>query len=674
MKNVTFISLTIGLFLFSALFTISNAQVAITSIHATYDNITDASDNYSAGGNNYSFNSGNENNLLIRSVNAGGRTYIPALMANRIRLERVTISGIPDGREVKFYEGTFSGNNVQLKPSFRQTMEEVLLSPSINRGVDNIFQNTGDGSGNLNNVVRVDFVFDDGIEIPSTFNEQGFIIKERGGNDPIKIAAILSLDGSGAPNSFGPAVSATPANWGPSGISMITQVLRRNNPSENYIRSTTVNTQPITGILFTFQQLGLSPGQTIYGYTLASGGASSDSGDWLDTSTFATDTNASNGGLDLVAGGSYFSSNDVISALNDNFTTPFETTLNEDVKGNDVFTPGSIFSQRTNPSNGSVTFNADGTFAYTPNAGFTGVDSFDYEVCLPAPLDYICDEATVTITVDSIPASFEILFPATGFGTLAFEDLWPSQGDYDFNDLVIDYQFKITMNTSNFVDEVVASFELKAFGAGYQNGFGFQLGSAINASSISVSGISITENYITLNSNGTEAGQSRPTIILFDNAYNEMQHPGIGIGVNTDPAAPFVEPKSYTVTISFPPNTYRWNDLDIGNFNPFLIADMERGREVHLPGNPPTDLANPAFFGTFNDDSNVAQGRTYVTENNHPWAINIYQKFDYPIEKQDIIFVHLKFMEWAQSGGEVFSDWYKNQPGYRNQALIYKRP
>jgi hypothetical protein len=32
------------------------------------------------------------------------------------------------------------------------------------------------------------------------------------------------------------------------------------------------------------------------------------------------------------------------------------------------------------------------------------------------------------------------------YGTLAYEDLWPSKGDYDFNDLVVDYDFNIVKN------------------------------------------------------------------------------------------------------------------------------------------------------------------------------------------------------------------------------------
>ena len=34
--------------------------------------------------------------------------------------------------------------------------------------------------------------------------------------------------------------------------------------------------------------------------------------------------------------------------------------------------------RHTNPTNGTVTVNADGTFTYTPNAGFTGTDTFTY--------------------------------------------------------------------------------------------------------------------------------------------------------------------------------------------------------------------------------------------------------------------------------------------------------
>ncbi|MBK9291376.1 MAG: LruC domain-containing protein [Bacteroidetes bacterium] len=312
-------------------------------------------------------------------------------------------------------------------------------------------------------------------------------------------------------------------------------------------------------------------------------------------------------------------------------------------------------SVQVDPINGPVTVIIP--FRSKDNAGFES--SSTGTVSLPFTGEYI--------PVDNF-------FPATGYGTLAFEDLWPGKGDYDFNDLVLDYRFELVSNTGNYVDLIIGKFKIRAFGASFENGFGFQLSSNINADDLFVEGTSLTENYISLNANGTEAGQSKPTIIVYDNAYNEMPYPGTGIGVNTDPSASYVEPVELEIRIYLPANTYTAAQVDIGNFNPFIIVNNVRSHEVHLPYYPPTDLADMSLFGQWEDDSNPATGRWYVTDKNHPWAINIYESFDYPIEKQDILGVHLKFAEWAMSGGVQFPDWYKNLPGYRNSSLIYQVP
>ena len=52
----------------------------------------------------------------------------------------------------------------------------------------------------------------------------------------------------------------------------------------------------------------------------------------------------------------------------------------------------------TPPAHGSVLINSDGTFTYTPAAGFTGPDSFFYQVC-DDRVPPLCDEAMVYITV-----------------------------------------------------------------------------------------------------------------------------------------------------------------------------------------------------------------------------------------------------------------------------------
>lgn len=271
--------------------------------------------------------------------------------------------------------------------------------------------------------------------------------------------------------------------------------------------------------------------------------------------------------------------------------------------------------------------------------------------------------------------AFVNYFPAPGFGSLAFEDLWPGTGDYDFNDLVVDYRFKIVTRSTNHVAEIYSDFAVRAIGAGLRNGFGFQLPFNPSAGQLPVvSGFDIRHGFVQLAANGSEANQNLFTVIAFDDAFNILQNPGTGLGVNTDPTAPFVQPDTVRINMVFPTGIYHQNTVNIAAFNPFLIIDRDRSREIHLPNYPPTSLVNPHLFGTMNDNSVPAIGRFYRTHNNLPWAINIYESFDYTIERAEIISAHLRFASWAQSGGDLYRDWYQDKAGYRNHAMIYNVP
>jgi LruC domain-containing protein len=346
--------------------------------------------------------------------------------------------------------------------------------------------------------------------------------------------------------------------------------------------------------------------------------------------------------------------------------------LDNDTAGTAALDPSTLtLVSGTQPDPSTVgTFTVDLTnsrIIFTPVNGFTGTAKVQYRI---SDKDGLSSTATVTVNVVAGTTNY---YPASGYGTLAYEDLWPYKGDYDFNDMVIDYQFKVNTNTSNYVESVQATFILKAFGAYYQNGFGFQLSSAINPNDVTVTGYQLSGSIITLNSNGTEAGDAAPTVIVFDNAYKLMPPQG-GIGVNTTPGEPYITPDTLHINIEFKPNTYTYNDLDIADFNPFIFVNQDRSVEVHLPGYKPTTLANMSLFGTGDDDSNPAAGRYYETKNNLPWAINLYNSFDYPVEKVAIIDAYLKFAAWAQSGGTEYQDWYKDLSGYRNSSNIYVIP
>jgi LruC domain-containing protein len=92
-----------------------------------------------------------------------------------------------------------------------------------------------------------------------------------------------------------------------------------------------------------------------------------------------------------------------------------------------------------------------------------------------------------------------------------------------------------------------------------------------------------------------------------------------------------------------------------------------------LPGYQPTSRANAAFFGSADDATNPSAGVFYRTKTGLPYAINIPVSFTYPAERVPVNAGHLKFTQWAQSGGTQFADWYKNLNGYRELKKLYDK-
>ena len=83
-------------------------------------------------------------------------------------------------------------------------------------------------------------------------------------------------------------------------------------------------------------------------------------------------------------------------AVDDRATTPLNTPIVVNVLANDTLNGATTPNVVANPANGTVIVNLDGSIEYRPNTGFTGTDTFVYELCNPQGN---CDSATVTIEV-----------------------------------------------------------------------------------------------------------------------------------------------------------------------------------------------------------------------------------------------------------------------------------
>jgi LruC domain-containing protein len=253
--------------------------------------------------------------------------------------------------------------------------------------------------------------------------------------------------------------------------------------------------------------------------------------------------------------------------------------------------------------------------------------------------------------------AYNVYYPSQNtFATVAFEDSWPSKGDYDLNDVVVDFQYQAVTDASNKTKDIKAKYKLRAAGGVYKNGFSVEM--PFNVSEVS---------SVTGNSLGLEAGATKAILKVFNNSK------AIISGYNTIANVKYTETDTILCTLTLGSS----KSITLGNFNPFIFVDEAgkgRGYEIHLSGQAPTSLVNTAILGTNSDATTPAKGIYYKTKNNLPFAIAVPERFVYPWEKTQIVLAHIRFASWAQSGGSSYSEWYKNLSGYRDSPKLYVKP
>ncbi len=263
--------------------------------------------------------------------------------------------------------------------------------------------------------------------------------------------------------------------------------------------------------------------------------------------------------------------------------------------------------------------------------------------------------------------AFNQYTPAEGqYGTFMWEDLWPEKGDYDMNDLVMDYNVNEVTNASHEIVDVINNFNLRAAGAGFlTNGFAIQY-----------------PNYWEVNGTIDDeldmayVDTDNRTVIFFENHKAVFNVSGSSEWINTWPEYTYVTPVSWTVTIPMKESdkskvVVPWN---LAPFNPFLLQNGVRSHEIHLPDYPYTYEMNTALFNTGDDATDPGMGIYFRTEDYLPWAILIAEGCNYPIEMIQISDAFNYFVQWVQSDGTQKEDWYLDLPGYQNEDMIFQVP
>ncbi len=232
----------------------------------------------------------------------------------------------------------------------------------------------------------------------------------------------------------------------------------------------------------------------------------------------------------------------------------------------------------------------------------------------------------------SIGDGGEVVLPDQDYarlGTLAFEDNWPAKGDYDMNDVVVEYKQVVTFDSKNKVKKIVDTFKpvQDADAALFNNAFAYQVDAAQ------------TGSWSTL-PQGAEYEAATRSFILFTNAQA-------------------VRNQEFVVTRTFVA-TSQFDLIALKPYNPFVIVKYAPGNrkrvEVHLPKHNPTAYADPALIGT--------QADNYYIYNNgrYPFAFDLPVTGFKPITERAKIGTpgeYPTFNDWVAAGcGTAFADWY----------------
>lgn len=218
-------------------------------------------------------------------------------------------------------------------------------------------------------------------------------------------------------------------------------------------------------------------------------------------------------------------------------------------------------------------------------------------------------------------------------GTLAFEDIWPSGGDYDMNDVIVEYRREVTFNTKNMVTKITDIFTPVHDGATFSNAFAYQIDPG-------------QFGKVTSNSTGVKVESETSSIIVTPNAKGSIG-------------------KTYTITREF---NASFKKDDLKGYNPYIIVKYAEGQkdrtEVHLPKSKATSLANQSLIGTNQDAYYIDR------EGEYPFAIDIPVLGFKPVtESHRIDSEYLDFSKWAESKGTKYTDWYNNYSGPKNNLI-----
>ncbi len=261
------------------------------------------------------------------------------------------------------------------------------------------------------------------------------------------------------------------------------------------------------------------------------------------------------------------------------------------------------------------------------------------------------DEAPVLISdnQDQDPSqtvSSWIYYPASGQNYIvAYEDLFPDIGDYDFNDLSVAYHVEYGLNNENMVIRISGEAFLITRGATYNHDWYLRIGLPDH-----VTGIVNYMNHDYYQVNGTSVDKIfSGNLVLpgFTNTLFNFVDPDYPM-VNTFINSSFIKGPRFTFTIRLD-SPIEISSIQSAPFDPYLYVH-DTGYEIHLINQPATE-----------GSKNTLENREDFQDiNGFPFAMILPDNWKPPYAGINIRTAYPEFTEFISSQGINKKNWYIN--------------
>lgn len=231
-------------------------------------------------------------------------------------------------------------------------------------------------------------------------------------------------------------------------------------------------------------------------------------------------------------------------------------------------------------------------------------------------------------------------------GIYAFEDLWPTTGDYDMNDVMVKYKYGKTFDKNNKIYAETFTFQTFKNYATLTNGLAFRINGGTTPTSVKY-----------------EVSTDGTTFVETDNITHEDADNVYVLSSNVYAG----NITAYRVTLNYE------NGITAESVaNPFIWrAGTTEGKrwEVHIATEKPTSKVDESYFDQGDDATDKVKGIYYVRSGNYPFAFflagatetDLAPMLERSNESKPVSEMYSGYAEWVTSGGTKNTDWYKQQ-------------